>query len=156
MAIEIGQTAPNFTLHDTEKNQISLSNQKGKSVILLFFPLAFTSVCTKELCAVRDDIAIYNNANATVFGISVDSYASLKKFKAEQGYNFTLLSDFNKEVSAQYGCLDNEFNGWMKGVSKRSAFIIDAAGVIQYAQILESAANLPNFEAINAKIGQLI
>ena len=156
MVIKIGQTAPNFTLYDTEKNQVSLSEQKGKNVLLLFFPLAFTGVCTKELCAVRDDIASYNNANATVFGISVDSYATLKKFKAEQDYNFTLLSDFNKEVSAQYGCLYNEFNGWMKGVSKRSAFIIDAAGVVQYAQILEFAGELPNFEAINAKLGQLI
>ena len=156
MVIEIGQTAPNFTLHDTEKNQVSLSGQKGKNVLLLFFPLAFTGVCTKELCAVRDDIARYNNANATVFGISVDSYATLKKFKAEQGYNFSLLSDFNKEVSAQYGCLYNEFNGWMKGVSKRSAFIIDAAGIVQYAQILESAGDLPNFEAINTKLRQLI
>jgi len=154
MTIEIAQQAPNFTLHDTEKNTVSLSEQKGKNVLLLFFPLAFTSVCTKELCVIRDDNARYNSASATVFGISVDSYATLKKFKAEQGFNFTLLSDFNKEVSAQYGCLYEEF-GWMKGVSKRSAFIIDKEGTVQYAEVLESAGDLPNFEAINTKLEQL-
>jgi len=155
MTIEIGQPAPDFILHDSDRNKVTLSEQKGKTVLLLFFPLAFTGVCTKELCAIRDDIARYNNATATVFGISVDSYATLKKFKEEQGYNFALLSDFNKEVSAQYGCLYDTFAGWMKGVSKRAAFIIDKDGIIQYAEVLESAGEMPNFEAINGKLGQL-
>jgi len=155
MAITIGQAAPDFTLHDTEKNPLTLSEQKGKNILLLFFPLAFTGVCTKELCAIRDDISLYNNADATVFGISVDSYATLKKFKADQGYNFTLLSDFNKEVSAQYGCLYETFGSWMKGVSKRSAFIIDRQGIMQYAEVLENAGGLPNFEVINSKLEQL-
>jgi glutaredoxin-dependent peroxiredoxin len=122
---------------------------------LLFFPLAFTGVCTKELCAVRDDIARYNNADAVVLGISVDSYATLKKFKAEQGYNFSLLSDFNKEVSTAYDSIYDNFAGWMKGVSKRSAFLIDKNGIIQYAEVLENAGDVPNFEAINQKLGQL-
>lgn len=155
MAIAIGQTAPDFTLIDSEKNKVTLSEQRGKNVLLLFFPLAFTGVCTKELCAVRDDIARYNNASATVFGISVDSFATLKKFKEDQGYNFPLLSDFNKEVSTLYGSIYDEFIGWMKGVSKRSAFIVDKEGVIQYAEVLESAGDLPNFEAINTVLGQL-
>jgi peroxiredoxin len=155
MAIQIGQAAPDFTLHDSERNKVTLSEQKGKTVLLLFYPLAFTGVCTKELCDIRDDIARYNNATAAVFGISVDSYATLKKFKEEQGYNFPLLSDFNKDVSTQYGCIYDDFIGWMKGVSKRSAFIIDKEGIIQYAEILESARDLPNFEAINIKLGQL-
>ena len=155
MAIAIGQPAPDFTLHDSERNIVKLSEQKGKTVLLLFYPLAFTGVCTKELCAIRDDIARYNNATATVFGISVDSYATLKKFKEEQGYNFALLSDFNKEVSTQYDCLYDTFAGWMKGVSKRAAFIIDKEGIVQYAEVLESAGDMPNFEAINSKLGQL-
>jgi glutaredoxin-dependent peroxiredoxin len=155
MAIEIGQKAPDFTLNGTEKNKITLSEQRGKAVLLLFFPLAFTGVCTKELCAIRDDIARYNNANAVVYGISVDSFATLKKFKEEQGYNFELLSDFNKEVSTTYGCIYSDFIGWMKGVSKRSAFIIDKEGIIQYAEVLESAGNMPHFEAINQKLAQL-
>jgi peroxiredoxin len=155
MTIAIGETAPDFSLHDSERNIVTLHEQKGKNVLLLFFPLAFTGTCTKELCSIRDDIARYNNATATVFGISVDSYASLKKYKTDQGYNFSLLSDFNKEASAQYGCLYDNFAGWMKGVSKRAAFIIDKEGVIQYTEILESAGDLPNFEAINAKLEQL-
>jgi len=155
MTITIGQVAPDFTLYNSDRNKVTLSEQRGKNVLLLFFPLAFTGVCTQELCAIRDDIARYNNANAAVFGISVDSYATLKKYKAEQGYNFDLLSDFNKEVSAQYGCLYDAFIGWMKGVSKRSAFIIDKEGVVQYAEVLESAGDMPDFEAINQKLEQL-
>ncbi len=150
MKIEVGQQAPDFTLHDTEKKQVSLQQQKGKNVLLLFFPLAFTGVCTKELCGVRDNIILYNNSNAEVFGISVDSPQTLARFKAEQNLNFTLLSDFNKEASALYGCLYEEFIGWMKGVSKRSAFVIDKTGIVHYAEVLEKAGDMPNFEAINA------
>jgi len=148
MSIATGQTAPAFILHDTEKKEVSLKDQYGKNILLLFFPLAFTSVCTKELCSIRDNIAIYNNASATVFGISVDSPQTLAKFKEEQGLNFTLLSDFNREASASYDTLYDSFAGWMKGVSKRSTFIIDKQGVIRYAAVLENAGELPNFEAI--------
>jgi peroxiredoxin len=152
MKIEIGIQAPDFTLHDSEKNEVKLSDQKGNNVLLLFFPLAFTSVCTKELCSVRDNIGMYNNVNAKVFGISVDSPQTLAKFKADQHLNFPLLSDFNKEASEVYGCLYDVFAGWMKGVSKRSAFVIDKSGTVKYAEILEKAGDLPNFEAINATL----
>ena len=155
MKIEKGQLAPAFVLHDTEKKEISLADQKGKNVLLVFFPLAFTSVCTKELCSLRDNIATYNNADAVVFGISVDSPQTLAKFKEEQGLNFSLLSDFNKEASASFGCLYDSFGGWMKGVSKRSAFIIDKQGVIQYAEVLENAGELPDFEAIQGILKNL-
>ena len=155
MKIEKGQQAPAFVLHDTEKKEIALKDQQGKNVILLFFPLAFTGVCTKELCSVRDNIAIYNNSNAQVFGISVDSPQTLAKFKEEQGLNFSLLSDFNKETSTAYGTIYETFIGWMQGVSKRSAFVIDKEGVIQYAEILESAGDLPNFEAIQNTLKNL-
>lgn len=152
----VGQQAPNFTLQSSDKEvKITLSDLQGKNVLLLFFPLAFTGVCTKELCSVRDNIAAYNNANATVLGISVDSPFVLAKFKEENNLNFTVLSDFNKEVSAMYGCLYSEFIGWMKGVSKRSAFVVDKNGIIQYAEVLESAGDLPNFEAINAVLEKL-
>jgi peroxiredoxin len=148
MSIAVGQPAPAFILHDTEKKQVSLKDQEGKNVLLLFFPLAFTSVCTKELCSIRDNLAFYNNANAIVFGISVDSPQTLGKFRLEQGLNFTLLSDFNKEASAAYGVLHDSFAGWMRGVSKRSAFIIDKQGIICYAEVQENAGELPDFEAI--------
>jgi peroxiredoxin len=155
MSVQIGQQAPQFTLHDTDRNTVSLVDLKGKNVVLLFFPMAFTGVCTTELCNIRDNIAVYNSANAQVLGISVDSPFTLAKFKAEQNLNFPLLSDFNKEVSADYGAIYDAFIGWMKGVSKRSAFVIDATGVIQYAEVLESAGDLPDFEAINAILTKL-
>ena len=149
MKIEIGQQAPDFTLYDSEKNKVSLSELKGQNVLLLFFPLAFTSTCTKELCSVRDNLSFYNNAKAKVFGISVDSLHTLAKYKAEQNLNFTLLSDFNKEISTAYGSLYEMFGYNMKGVSKRSAFVIDKDGIIRYAEVLENAGEIPNFESIN-------
>jgi peroxiredoxin len=156
MKIEVGQKAPDFTLHDTEKKTVSLSDQRGSNVLLLFFPMAFTGVCTKELCNVRDNIALYNNVSAKVFGISVDSPATLKKFKEDQHLNFSLVSDFNKEASEAYGCLYDLFNGWMKGVSKRSAFVIDRNGIIHYAEVLEKAGDLPDFERINNTLASLL
>ena len=155
MSLTIGQQAPDFNLHDTEKKIVTLFEQKGSNILLLFFPLAFTSVCTKELCSVRDNITAYNNVNAKVFAISVDSPQTLARFKEEQHLNFTLLSDFNKEASEAYGCSYDAFIGWMKGVSKRSAFIIDKQGVIQYAEVLENAGGLPDFEKINATLASL-
>lgn len=155
MAISIGQAAPDFTLFDSEKKPLTLSEQKGKNVLLLFFPLAFTSVCTKELCGVRDNISRYHSANAQVLGISVDSVYTLAKYKAEQSYNFPLLSDFNKEVSEAY---DSLFKDWilnMKGVSKRSAFVIDKEGIVRYAEVLESAGEMPDFDKINAVLENL-
>ena len=149
MKLETGQQAPAFSLRDTEKKEISLKDQAGKNVLLLFFPLAFTSVCTRELCSVRDNIATYNHSNAVVFGISVDSPQTLNKYKQEQGLNFSLLSDFNKEASTAYGVIHEAFGGWMHGVSKRSAFVIDKQGIIRYAEVLENAGELPNFEAVH-------
>jgi peroxiredoxin len=147
MALQVGDKAPAFKLFNTNKEWISLEDVKGKNVVLLFFPLAFTGVCTKELCSVRDNLGFYNNTNASVFGISVDSNATLAKFKEDQHLNFDLLSDFNKEASEAYGVLYENF-GWMKGVSKRSAFVIDKQGTIRYAEVLENAAEVPDFEAI--------
>ncbi len=158
MSLQIGNQAPAFTLHTSINETISLSDFAGeKNVLILFFPQAFTGVCTKELCAIRDDISRYQNTNAQVLGISVDSVFTLAKFKEEQQLNFPLLSDFNKEVSTAYDSIYESFTGMnMKGVSKRSAFLIDKAGVIQYAEVLESAGDIPNFEAINACIARLM
>ncbi len=148
MKIETGSPAPEFSLYNTEKNKISLGDYKGKNVLLLFFPLAFTGTCTKELCSIRDNISMYNNSNAEVLGISVDSVYTLAKYKEEQHLNFTLLSDFNKDVSSAYGSLYEIFGFDMKGVSKRSAFLIDKEGVIRYAEVLDNASEIPNFTAI--------
>lgn len=148
MKVQVGQQAPDFKLFNTDKKPVQLSEQKGKNVVLLFFPLAFTSVCTKELCATRDELSFYNDANAVVYGISIDSVFSLKKFKEEQNLNFDLLSDFNKEAAIAYDSLYDTFFLDMKGVTKRSAFVIDKHGIIQYAEILEDAGNVPDFSAI--------
>jgi peroxiredoxin len=152
MSLQIGNAAPDFTLYNTEKQAIKLSELRGQNVVLLFFPLAFTSTCTKELCGVRDDIANYEGLNAKVFGISVDSIFSLGQFKKEQGLNFDLLSDFNKDASIAYGCLYEQFVLEMKGVSKRSAFLIDRNGIIQYAEVLESAGEIPDLELLKSHI----
>ena len=155
MNIKIGQPAPDFTLYDSTKNKITLSDMKGQNVLLLFFPLAFTSTCTAELCSIRDNISFYNNVNAKVFGISVDSLHTLAKFKSEQSLNFSLLSDFNKEASALYGSLYEMFSYNMKGVSKRSAFVIDKEGIVRYAEVLENASEQPNFKNITLLLERL-
>jgi peroxiredoxin len=148
MIIKVGDKAPDFTLHASDTTKVSLSEYEGKKVILLFFPLAFTRVCTTELCTMRDDISTYNNMNASVLAVSVDSLFSLAKFKEEQKLNFPLLSDFNKTASRSYGALYEDFVLDMKGVSKRSAFVIDEKGIIRYAEVLENALDLPNFAVI--------
>ena len=155
MKIETGQLAPDFQMYDTDKNPVRLSSQKGKNVVLLFFPFAFTSTCTAELCSTRDDIAFYDGVNASVFGISVDAPYSLKVFKQEQKINFPLLSDFNKIVMETFGCMYDRWGMELKGVAKRSAFIIDAQGIVQYIEILENASDLPNFEKIKEVLSGL-
>ena len=155
MAIAIGQKAPDFNLHNTDKNKVALSDYSGKNLVVLFFPLAFTGVCTNELCAMRDSMAIYNELNTEVIGISVDSLFVLEKFKKENDLNFELLSDFNKETAKAYGCLYDSFAFDMTGVAKRSAFVIDKEGVVQYAEVLESAGDLPDFDAIKASLQKL-
>jgi glutaredoxin-dependent peroxiredoxin len=148
MALQPGQKAPDFTLFSSDKKPVSLTDYTGKNLVMLFFPMAFTSVCTAELCEMRDNIATYSNLNAEVVGVSVDSPFTLAKFKEEQALPFPLLSDFNKEVSTEYGSLYETFAMGMKGVSKRSAFVIDGEGVIQYAEVLENAGEVPNFTGI--------
>ena len=155
MKIQVGDPAPDFTLYDSAKNQVTLSELKGENVLLLFFPLAFTSTCTAELCSVRDNIGFYNNTKATVLGISVDSLHTLAKFKTEQNLNFRLLSDFNKDVSETYGSLYEKFGYNMKGVSKRSAFVIDKEGTVQYAEVLENASEQPDFKKIEQTLQNL-
>lgn len=150
-----GQIAPNFSLFDADKQKVNLSDFKGKNVVLLFFPQAFTGVCTEELCSIRDNMSKYESLNAQVLGVSVDSVFTLAKFRDEQQYNFPLLSDFNKEVSTAYGSIYESWILDMKGVSKRSAFVIDKDGVIRYAEVLENPGLQPDFNAINETLSAL-
>ncbi len=155
MSLKVGDKAPDFKLFSSDKAEVSLSDFQGKNVVVLFFPMAFTGVCTAELCQMRDDIATYSKLNAEILGISVDSIFTLGKFKEEQKLPFPLLSDFNKEISQAYGSFYETFVFGMHGVSKRSAFVVDGAGTIQYAEVLESAGNVPNFEAVKATLEAL-
>ena len=127
----------------------------GLLLVLLFFPFAFSRVCTQELCGIRDSIADYERSNAKIFAISVDSHYTLAKFKVDQRLNFSLLSDFNKEVSAAYGSLYERFGLDMRGVSKRAAFVIDKQGVIRYAEVLENASETPNLDEVQAVLSSL-
>ena len=153
MALVIGQAAPDFSLFDSEKNKVTLSELKGKNVVILFFPLAFTGVCTTELCSVRDNIASYNDTNAQVLGISVDSLFVLDKFKQEQNLNFSLLSDFNKDAAKAFEVLYDTFPAFeMQGVSKRAAFVINKEGIIKYTEVCASPGDLPDFAAIQSTL----
>lgn len=158
MSLKVGDVAPDFTLFNQDAQPVSLNQLKGKNVVILFFPLANTSVCTKEMCTFRDELKIYENLNAQVLGISVDSPFALKMFAEKNNYNFPLLSDFNKEVSASYGALYDVFVPGkfdFKGVSKRSAFVVDKEGKIQYSEVLENAGDEPNYNAIKEVLEKL-
>lgn len=152
MSIQVGQKAPDFTLFSSEKEAVTLSSYTGKTVVLLFYPQAFTGTCTTELCTIRDNMAIYNNTAVDTLAISVDSVFTLAKFKDEQHFNFKLLSDFNKEVSRLYDVCIEEWIFGMKGVSNRAAFVIDGNGAVVYKEICASVGDLPSFENIQAAI----
>ncbi|MEQ9310507.1 MAG: redoxin domain-containing protein [Balneolaceae bacterium] len=155
MSIEVNEIAPNFRLQNTEREYVQLSDYKGKrNVVLLFYPLAFSSVCTTELCTTRDNLKIYESFDSEVLAISIDSFFVQKAFKESQNINFQLLSDFNKEASNSYGVLYEDFFG-MKGVAKRSAFIIDKAGVVQYKEVLDDSSKIPNFDQIHKILSEI-
>lgn len=155
MAISTGIKAPDFTLKSKNASglaDVTLSSNFGKSAtVLLFFPLAFTSVCESELCSIRDSLADYEGLNAVVYGISVDSPFAQEAFAKANGFNFPLLSDFNKEVSAAYDVLFADLIG-LKGVSKRAAFVVGKDGTVLYAESSDDPKKLPNFDAIKAAL----
>ncbi|MCA0237358.1 MAG: peroxiredoxin [Bacteroidetes bacterium] len=153
--LQPGDKAPEFALRASDKSLVKLSEQRGKNVVLLFFPFAFTGVCTKELCEMRDSIAVYEKLDAQILAVSVDSPFTLAKWKEEQGFNFPLLSDFNKTVSKKYDTIYKEFGMGLKGVSKRSAFVIDRSGIVRYAEVLENAGEIPNFQAVKQALQSL-
>lgn len=155
MAVTVGSKAPDFTLPDQDLKPVKLSDAlREKHVVLAFFPAAFTSVCTKELCTFRDSMARLNGARATVFGISVDTPFSLKKFGGEQQLNFPLLSDFNKDVIRQYDVVIDDLLG-LKGLAKRAVFVIDQSGVVRHAEVLDDARNEPDYTKVDAALAQL-
>jgi peroxiredoxin len=157
MKLKKGTPAPDFTLYDDQKNVFSLADQRGKPILLLFFPGAFTSVCTSELNKVSNDLSLYTDRGVQVVGISTDSPAVLAEFKKVNGIQFPLLSDHDASVSAQYGAKYNYDFTDMKldRISKRSAFLIDKDGIIQYAEVLDNSKELPDFDRIDREIEAL-
>lgn len=155
MALSTGTTAPDFTLKSKNAEglaDITLSENFGKKkTVLLFFPLAFTSVCMEEMCSVSSGLDAYTELNASVYGISVDSPFSQEKMAQVDGLKFPLLSDFNKEVSKAYDVLFEDLLGF-KGVSKRSAFVIDESGKIIYSESSDNPKEMPDFDAIKAAL----
>ncbi|CAF0912766.1 unnamed protein product [Didymodactylos carnosus] len=155
--VSVGSKAPEFKLFNTQKQEISLTDLTSKSnVVILFFPLAFTGTCTQELCSARDDIAKYSKLKATIVAISVDSLFTLEKFKEEQKLPFDLLSDFNKDTARAYDSLYEEFPAFnMKGVTKRSAFVVDQQGVIRHIEILADASKIPDFQKVSQALEEI-
>jgi glutaredoxin-dependent peroxiredoxin len=155
MPLRIGDKAPDFSLYSSEKELTHLSGFKGKNIVMLFFPLAFTSTCTKELCATRDDMNIYNELDTEVLAISVDSPQTLARYKHEYQLNFTLLSDFNKEVIRAYDVMYEEFSLGMRGVAKRAVFVLDQEGIVRYMEVLENAGKLPDLAEVQHAVRTL-
>ena len=147
MSVDVGSKAPDFTLTSHERQPVTLSQQRGKPVVLAFFPAAFSSVCEKELCTFRDSIARLNQAHAQVYGISVDTFFTLKAFHDQQRLGFPLLSDFNKQAIRDYGVFNEDMIG-LKGISKRAVFVLDKDGVVRYREVLDDARNEPNYEGV--------
>src|SRR6185436_1413377 len=154
MPATLGSPAPDFTLTDQDRQAVTLSAARGKPVVLAFFPAAFSSVCTKELCTFRDSLARLNQAQAQVYGISVDTFFTLKAFHDQQGYNFPLLSDFNKQAIRDYGVFNEDMIG-LKGIAKRAVFVIDKDGVVRHREVLEDARNEPDYEKVFSALGSL-
>ena len=133
MAIEVGSKAPDFTLNDYNKQQVTLSSFQGeKNVLLVFYPFAFSGICTGELCQVRDELAEYSDKDVQVLGVSVDTPFSLKAWADQQGYTFPLLSDFwpHGEVAKTYGVFHED-----AGLALRGTFLIDKEGTVRFAEV---------------------
>src|SRR5438093_3254299 len=144
MSVDVGSKAPDFTLTAEERQPVTLSQQRGKPVVLAFFPAAFSSVCAKELCTFRDSLAQLNRANAQVYGISVDTFFTLKAFHDHEKLTFPLLSDFNKQVIRDYGVYNEDMIG-LKGIAKRAVFVIDKDGIVRHREVLDDARNEPDY-----------
>jgi peroxiredoxin len=151
MSVDVGSQAPDFTLTSHDRQPVTLSQQRGKPVVLAFFPAAFSSVCAKELCTFRDSLARLNRANAEVFGISVDTFFALKAFHDQQQLTFPLLSDFNKQVIRDYGVFNEDMIG-LKGIAKRAVFVIDRDGVVRHKEVLADARNEPDYDRVLASL----
>lgn len=153
MAVEVGHRAPDVTLVNWDRKAVKLSELRGRPAVLAFFPGAFTSTCTKEMCAFRDGLAGFNALDAQVVGISVDSPFAQKAFAEAHGLNFPLLSDFNREVVRAFGVEDPGFaGGLLPGVAMRSVFVLDADGVVRFRWVAPSQGTEPDYGEVEAAV----
>ena len=153
MAVTVGSKAPEFTLFDTEKKARSLNEFLGKKTVLAFYPGAFTGVCTKEMCALRDTMARFNELDAQVVGISVDSTFANKAFASQNNLQFPLLSDFARSTVNLYGIVLDSFAG-LTGYStaKRSVFVLDKEGIVRYAWVSDNPGVEPNYDEVTKAV----
>ena len=156
MAVKKGDKAPDFTLYDTERKPRSLSEFLGKKTVLAFYPGAFTGVCTKEMCNIRDSVAALGSLDAQVVGVSVDSPFANKSFADQNRLGFPLLSDFTREVSSKYCGLYDGFAG-LKGytAAKRSVYVLDPQGIVRYEWVTDNPGVEPNYEEIKQSLSSL-
>jgi peroxiredoxin len=154
MTVDVGSKAPDFTLTNQDREPVTLSALRGRPVVLAFFPAAFSSVCTKELCTFQDQLARLNQTTARVFGISVDTFFTLKAFQADQKLAFPLLSDFNKQVIRDYGVFNEDMIG-LKGIARRAVFVLDRDGVVRHREVLDDARNEPDYEKVFSVLAAL-
>lgn len=155
MSIEIGSKAPDFTLPNQNRENVTLSAELKKGpVVLAFFPAAFTSVCEKELCTFRDGMAQLATAKAQVLGVSVDTPFTLKAWNDQQKFGFPLLSDFNKELIRTYDVFNPDMIG-LKGIAKRAVFVIGPDGTVRHSEVLEDARNEPDYSKVHQALAAL-
>ena len=155
MAVDVGSRAPDFTLVNQDRENVTLSEELGKgNVVLAFFPGAFSGTCTKELCTFRDTMRSFTTVNAKVLGISTDTFFALKAWGDQQKLGFPLLSDYNKEVITRYGVVNPDMIG-LKNIAKRAVFVIDTNGVVRYREVLEDARNEPDYAKLNAVVEKI-
>jgi peroxiredoxin len=152
MAVDVGAKAPDFTLPNQDREPVTLSEQVKKGpVVLAFFPAAFSGVCTKEMCTFRDSMAELNKVSGTVFGVSTDTFFSLKAWGDQQKLTFPLLSDYNKDVIRTYGVVNPDMIG-LKDISKRAVFVIGRDGTVKHREVLDDARNEPDYSKINQAV----
>lgn len=157
MSISVGDKAPSVELvamGDDGPKKVNTDDLRGEATVVLFFPLANTGVCEKELCTIRDSIDRYNELSAKVIAISVDSPFAQKAWSEKQGFNFELWSDFNKKAIDAFGCKMDELAN-LQGVAKRSAFILDKDNVVRFAWVSDNPGLLPDFDEIQAELKKL-
>ncbi|MDP2883449.1 MAG: peroxiredoxin [Ignavibacteria bacterium] len=156
MAVQVGDKAPDFTLVDGDKKPRSLSEFFGKKSVLAFFPGAFTGFCTKEMCTLRDSMSRFNELNAQVLGISVDSPFANKAFAAQNNLQFPILSDYSRSAVKTYGIVLDNFSG-LAGYSaaKRSVFVLDERGVVRYAWVSDIPGVEPNYDEISKALSSI-